>query len=87
MKYMQNQQKGRVVITNFQTGTFEYIPNPDIIGSDSFIFSVKDSEFQSQPEIVRIEINLMNLIITGIQAGIQKDILLIRIVQDWRTYW
>ncbi|MFC1524684.1 tandem-95 repeat protein, partial [Thermodesulfobacteriota bacterium] len=37
-----NGSNGFVTITNFQTGAYEYDPNPGFNGSDSFTFSVSD---------------------------------------------
>ncbi|KPA15217.1 Cadherin domain protein, partial [Candidatus Magnetomorum sp. HK-1] len=48
--------KGIVRLTNPQTGEFQYIPNTDTFGKDSFLFNVNDGEFTPQPEIVKVEI-------------------------------
>ena len=48
--------KGKVNIIDAQTGQFQYIPENDMIGKDSFLFTAKDNEFQSQPVLISIDI-------------------------------
>jgi hypothetical protein len=52
--------KGVVMITNAATGAFEYRPNLDLNGSDSFTFTATDGELTSAPATVTININPVN---------------------------
>jgi PKD repeat protein len=48
--------KGTVYLTNAQKGAFQYIPEKDASGTDSFFFSVSDQETSASPERVRLNI-------------------------------
>ena len=52
--------KGTVEITDFNTGAFTYIPNPDETGTDSFTFKVNDGLAHSEAAVVVIDIKSDN---------------------------
>ena len=52
--------KGTVAITNTATGAFNYVPQSNINGTDSFTFRVNDGTFNSTTATVSVTINSVN---------------------------
>ena len=52
--------KGNVSITNTSTGAFEYAPNLEMTGTDSFTFKVSDGKLSSNVATISITINHVN---------------------------
>ena len=48
--------KGTLYLTNPNTGEFQYIPEEDAAGTDSFVIRVRDQELSSQAKMMRIYI-------------------------------
>lgn len=51
-----NGSLGTAVITNVNTGAFNYTPNTDVVGDDSFTYTVNDGGLTSTPNTVIVHI-------------------------------
>lgn len=57
---VENGKKGTVMITDTHAGTFDYQPNPNATGKDSFTFKINDGTVDSQTVTVEVNINAVN---------------------------
>jgi hypothetical protein len=56
----ENPSKGKVTIVDPNTGAFIYTPNPNVNGTDTFMFKAYDGVLDSNSETITIEIEAVN---------------------------